>query len=58
MIGYLPTSSSLYPSLALFIFCVSDSCLYGFRRFEYSASCVSLGSECEDVHHRAELILG
>lgn len=52
MIACLPTSSFLYPSLALFIFCVSVSCLYGFRRFECSASYVSLGSECEDIHHR------
>lgn len=44
------------PSLALFISCVSIYCLYGFRRLEYSASCVSPGSETEDFHLWAECL--
>lgn len=43
---FLPLSLPL--CLALFISCVSISCLYGIRRLEYSASCVSPRSEGED----------
>lgn len=41
------------PAPVLFISCVSISCLYGFRRLEYSASCVSPRSEGEDFPLRA-----
>jgi hypothetical protein len=34
-------------SILLSSSCVSIFCLYGFRRLEYSASCVSSGSKCE-----------
>lgn len=44
------------PSLALFISCVSISCLYGFRRLEYSASCVSPSSETENFRLWAECL--
>jgi hypothetical protein len=47
---------SMYPSLSLavFVYCVSISCLYGFRRLEYSASCVFSEVEGEDLRLWAE----